>query len=135
MFQAAKWLANLDISRAAIGNISLGRKDRRICNYLLPKKGYKIEKFPEDTCRIPDLIALYYRDALPFEIILLDKTASTNNYAKSLVLGGKKNNFLVVAEEQTGGRGRFDRKWVSAGGKDLTFSFSLSLGRPALGIL
>lgn len=40
---------------------------------------------------------------------------------------------LVVADEQTGGRGRLGRTWVSAPGKDLTFSVLLPpCGTPAL---
>ncbi len=36
---------------------------------------------------------------------------------------------VVLAEKQTGGRGRFSRKWDSVPGKDLTFSIFLPLSR------
>lgn len=35
------------------------------------------------------------------------------------------NGFVLAAREQTAGRGRFDRTWVSRPGRDLTFSFLL----------
>jgi BirA family biotin operon repressor/biotin-[acetyl-CoA-carboxylase] ligase len=47
-----------------------------------------------------------------------DEIDSTNNYAKSL----KEDNVLVIAEYQSGGKGRFERKWNSQKGKNLTFS-------------
>ena len=47
-----------------------------------------------------------------------DEIESTNNYAKSL----NEDNALVIAEYQTGGKGRFERKWNSQKGKNLTFS-------------
>ena len=37
---------------------------------------------------------------------------------------------LLVAEHQTGGRGRMGRQWASAAGASLTFSLSLPLHRP-----
>ena len=51
-------------------------------------------------------------------VLELESVDSTNTYAK--------NNFdelpdgtLVVAEEQTAGRGRLERKWISPAGKNI----------------
>ncbi len=49
------------------------------------------------------------------EIYRLGKTTSTNEVAKTLAQD-KKEDFAVVAEEQTEGRGRKDRSWVSPPG-------------------
>ncbi|WP_423792295.1 biotin--[acetyl-CoA-carboxylase] ligase [Methanocaldococcus indicus] len=46
------------------------------------------------------------------EIIVLKEIDSTNNYAKKLI-DKNKNNFVVLANKQTNGRGRLDRKWIS----------------------
>jgi len=52
--------------------------------------------------------------------IFLEKVDSTNKYAKQLqkVVPGT----LVLAEEQTSGRGQHNKPWVTKGGKNLTFS-------------
>lgn len=120
----------LEISRAAIWKHISNARASGFKIVSSPKRGYRIEKFPLEVI-VPELVALYYGGMPPFEIIRLEKTVSTNNYAKEIILDGKKNNFLVVSEEQTGGRGRFDRKWASVPRKDLTFTLSLSIDRPA----
>jgi len=56
-------------------------------------------------------------------IYKISATSSTNSYLKSLL---KKNNtqdeLVVVAEEQTSGRGQMGTNWCSQKGKSLTFS-------------
>ncbi|MDY3845430.1 MAG: biotin--[acetyl-CoA-carboxylase] ligase [Eubacteriales bacterium] len=47
------------------------------------------------------------------DIILLETVDSTNNYAKKLLTDGKTNSFLVVANAQTGGRGRHGKSFFS----------------------
>ncbi|MDX9974737.1 MAG: biotin--[acetyl-CoA-carboxylase] ligase [FCB group bacterium] len=54
-------------------------------------------------------------------IFVLDEVDSTNNYA--LRLGGEGT--VIVADRQTGGRGRQGRVWHSAGGMGLWFSIAL----------
>lgn len=44
---------------------------------------------------------------------------STNNYAKKL---NREDNVLVIAEYQSSGKGRFERKWESEPGMNLTFT-------------
>ncbi len=57
-------------------------------------------------------------------IILLNTVDSTNSYLKSLATEVKEGT-VVLAEEQTAGRGRFTRPWVSQRYKNLTFSILL----------
>ena len=56
-------------------------------------------------------------------------TESTNGSALRLADGGEPEWTLVLADHQTSGRGRLGRRWVSAPGTSLLFSFVL---RPAL---
>ena len=56
-------------------------------------------------------------------------TESTNGSALRLADGGEPEWTLVLADHQTSGRGRLGRRWVSAPGTSLLFSFIL---RPAL---
>jgi BirA family biotin operon repressor/biotin-[acetyl-CoA-carboxylase] ligase len=50
---------------------------------------------------------------------------STMDEARRLAYEGAAEGLVVVTEEQTRGRGRFDRDWVSTPGLDLTFSVVL----------
>ena len=63
---------------------------------------------------------------LPFEYRA--RCASTNATLRQIAESGRSGTTLVT-DEQTGGRGRLGRTWVSAPGLDLTFSV---LVRPAL---
>jgi len=54
---------------------------------------------------------------------------STNTHAKELARKGAPHGTLVLAEEQTAGKGRLDRKWLSPGHENLLFTILL---RPAL---
>ena len=50
---------------------------------------------------------------------------STNIFAKSLSKKDGPHGTLIISEEQTSGRGRLQRKWVGAKGKNLTFTLVL----------
>lgn len=58
-------------------------------------------------------------------IIVLDSTDSTNNYLKKLARSSAENGTVVVAREQTSGKGRLGRVWCSEKDKNLTFSILL----------
>ncbi len=56
-------------------------------------------------------------------IIKLDAIESTNSFLKDLSVSSKINDFtVVVAKEQTLGRGQMNTKWISEAGKNLIFS-------------
>ncbi len=55
--------------------------------------------------------------------ILLGSVESTNLEAERLLREGAPEGTCVVAEEQTAGRGRLDRTWVSPAGAGLWLSF------------
>lgn len=58
-------------------------------------------------------------------VIILDTVDSTNTYLKSLARQGTHEGTMVIAEEQTAGRGRLGRTWDSQKSKNLTFSLLL----------
>jgi BirA family transcriptional regulator, biotin operon repressor / biotin---[acetyl-CoA-carboxylase] ligase len=58
-------------------------------------------------------------------LILHQKINSTNVVAKELAMKGAPEGTIVIAEEQTAGKGRLDRKWVSPGRENLLFTILL----------
>jgi BirA family transcriptional regulator, biotin operon repressor / biotin---[acetyl-CoA-carboxylase] ligase len=59
------------------------------------------------------------------DIRYFDSIGSTNSEALAWATGGAKDLSLVIADEQTAGRGRLDRKWFTPKGTALAFSLLL----------
>ncbi len=55
----------------------------------------------------------------------LDRVDSTNTRVRQLGVEGAADGTVVIAEEQTGGRGRLGRSWVSPRGRNLYLSVLL----------
>ena len=56
------------------------------------------------------------------EIVCLGATDSTNSRAMELASAGAPHGTIVVADEQTGGRGRRGRRWISPPGRNVYVS-------------
>jgi len=65
------------------------------------------------------------------QVAYYQTTASTNAVAKALAAQGAVEGTLVIADEQTAGRGRLDRRWLAPPGTSLLFSL---LFRPQLAV-
>ena len=59
------------------------------------------------------------------EIRYFDSVGSTNNEALAWATSGARDLSLVIADEQTAGRGRLDRKWITPKGTALALSLIL----------
>src|SRR5215216_3673371 len=59
------------------------------------------------------------------DVRYFDSIGSTNNEALAWATRGAKDLSLVIADEQTAGRGRLDRKWFTPKGTALAFSLIL----------
>ncbi|RPJ19271.1 MAG: biotin--[acetyl-CoA-carboxylase] ligase [Chloroflexi bacterium] len=59
------------------------------------------------------------------DVRYFDSIGSTNSEALAWSAGGAKDLSLVIADEQTAGRGRLDRKWFTPRGTALAFSLIL----------
>ena len=83
----------------------------------LPGKGYRLEREIDllDASRLQELAGS------ECNLLLLDSIDSTNEHAKRLVREGSIVQ-LVVAEEQTSGKGRRGRAWQSPYGSNLYLS-------------
>ncbi|MCC7158806.1 MAG: biotin--[acetyl-CoA-carboxylase] ligase [Ignavibacteria bacterium] len=61
------------------------------------------------------------------EIFFFDETISTNIAANEISNSG---NAIVISDYQSSGKGRFDRKWESEKGENLTFTLKLKIDIP-----
>ena len=90
--------------------------------------GYFLEKVPDILT--PDLLKKRLKGSLFGKRVLhFFKTDSTNRVAMELGFAGEPEGTVVMAEEQTAGRGRAGRAWHSEKGTGLYFSILL---RPRL---
>ena len=90
------------------------------------KCGYRLEGIPD--LLLPEIV----QENLQSEVIGVGKKFfykasldSTNSFAKKLAFEGAEDGTVVVAEEQTGGKGRLERKFFSPFGKGIWFSVIL----------
>ncbi len=86
----------------------------------LRKNGYFIEGITNKgylITQLPSSLDEYYIKAISTdfwkEIIFLDSTVSTNTLLKRLADNGQQNGTVMIAKEQTGGKGRLGRHWHS----------------------
>ena len=93
-----------------------------------PSSGYQLQKLPDILA--PSLIRHELGDnEIGRKIIHYFRVDSTNGVALKLVGEGAPHGTVVVAEEQTAGRGRFGRTWYSEKSSGIYVSVIL---RPAL---
>lgn len=120
---------SLGISRAAVW---ARIEDLRALGYEIeasPHAGYQLLSAP-DALHADDLSwRLAAVRKIGRQIRVFEQTTSTNDVVEKLARDGVQEGAVVFAEEQTQGRGRLGRKWISPARKGLWFSVLL---RPAL---
>lgn len=114
----------LGISRAAVWKLVARTRDRYgIAIEALPGKGYRLPRPLEllDPGRINRGLA---SDALPASAVLhlYDQIPSTNAWLMQRIGEGLPSGSICLAEQQTAGRGRHGRTWVSPFGHNLYLS-------------
>lgn len=109
----------LGIGRAAIWKIISQLREKGLQIESVKGQGYKlldnVEMLDENTIKA-DL-----KDNSFDEIITLNQTASTNSYLSSQFTDSTKN-LACIAENQTGGRGRNNRSWISPFARSIAMS-------------
>jgi BirA family biotin operon repressor/biotin-[acetyl-CoA-carboxylase] ligase len=126
-----KWVSGEELSRE-IG-VSRAAVSKQIG--ILKGEGYGIESVSRKGYRLirrsGQLTASEIRNGLRTSVIgqreirYFQSTDSTNQEAKRLALDGAAEGTLVVAETQTGGKGRKGRPWMSPPGKGIYVSVVL----------
>lgn len=86
-------------------------------------KGYILKDTGDIITR--EIIKSYLDNTDSREIIVLDETDSTNNYAKDLARKGAENGTAVIADCQTAGKGRMGRSFCSPHGTSIYLSIIL----------
>ena len=91
----------------------------------------------EDLDRPPLRVAPLTRALAPdgWQVEVLAETSSTNAVVAERARAGAGHGLVVVAEQQSAGRGRLDRSWVSPPRAGLTFSVLVRPSRPVGGWL
>ncbi len=105
----------LNISRTAVWKYIKEIRGEGYVIEAFPRKGYRMKKKPD--LLLPREIKRHLNTLrLGKSIEYLARVDSTNRRAKEMGLQGALEGTLVVAEEQTRGRGRLDRQWFSPRG-------------------
>ena len=105
----------LGVSRTAIWKHIQTLKNNGYEIESIPKKGYILHKAP-DLLNPEEIVACLQTKWLGHHIHYMTAAVSTNEIAKSLADKGCPDGLVVVAEEQSGGKGRLSRGWFSPKG-------------------
>lgn len=114
----------LGVSRTAIWKHITKLKEMGYEIDSISKKGYKLVESPD---------LLTYEEIKPYlstkligrKVLHFDTIASTNSKAKEIADLSENNGAVIISEEQTNGRGRLGRTWVSPKYKGLWMSIIL----------
>lgn len=114
----------LGISRAAVWKHIKGIKEEGYKIESVSKKGYKLDYSP-DLLTYSEIKDFLETKSLGRNFIHYDTIDSTNLMAKKLAREGAVHGTVVLAEEQTSGRGRLGRTWISPKGTGIWVSIIL----------
>lgn len=117
----------LGISRAALWKKILALRNKGYVIEALPSKGYCLKSAPDLA---QDYLLMQVKSDLWKDIIVHDSVESTNDLAMSLAT--KKEiapGTVLVADQQTRGKGRLGRTWESPAGSNIYMSLII---RPQL---
>ena len=109
------------ISRTAVWKHIRVLKQRGYVIESYTKKGYCLKEAPE-LIRPEQILDELHTQIIGKKIMYYERVDSTNTIAKKLAGQGAADGTVVVAEEQTGGRGRLDRSFMSPFAQGLWFS-------------
>lgn len=114
--------SRLGISRAAVWKHVKALQEEGCLIEAVPRRGYRLRA---NGVRFAEVEPHLKTEWLGREFQYLPEVDSTNLYAKKWAMQGAANGAVVVADMQTGGRGRLGRAWCSPSGTGLWMSLVL----------
>ncbi|BBF44315.1 biotin--protein ligase [Lachnospiraceae bacterium KM106-2] len=114
----------LNVSRTAVWKVMNQLKEEGYEIEAISNKGYKIKKSP-DSITDYELLSQINTKYIAKQIEYYEEIDSTNIRCKILAEEGAQDGILVVADQQTAGRGRRGRAWKSPKGSSIAMSLML----------
>ncbi len=114
----------LGVSRAAVWKAVEGLRRAGYEIVSAPNRGYRLSAAPDDL-RSGELSAALSGHLVGREVVCLDCVDSTNSEVKRRAAGGAAEGLVILADEQTAGRGRRGNTFQSLRGKGLFCSVLL----------
>ncbi len=105
----------LGVSRAAVWKAVAALREEGYRISSAPNRGYRLERSP-DRVSPGELQGALAGRVLGRELLCLDTVDSTNSEAKRRAMEGAPEGLVVIAREQTGGRGRRGNVFLSPPG-------------------
>ncbi len=118
----------LGVSRAAVNTAVKSLREDGFDIVSSTNKGYLLKNRPDILAW--GTVAAVLPDSRSTDIHVFDSVDSTNNVLKDLASKGAPSGTVVIADQQTGGKGRRGRSFASPSGAGIYFSYLL---RPEAG--
>ncbi|MBD3296515.1 MAG: biotin--[acetyl-CoA-carboxylase] ligase [Candidatus Omnitrophica bacterium] len=117
--------AELGFSRASVWKYIQKLREDGYGIEAVPHHGYRLRSVPDKLLGYEVAGRLSTRTLGKKDIHFFDEIDSTNSKACELAEAGAEEGTVVIAEKQTGGRGRMGRKWASPAGQGVYMSVIL----------
>lgn len=119
---------SLGVSRTAVWKLMEGLRAAGYRLEAVPRQGYRLVGSP-DAVTPQEVMPGLRTASFGRKIEYRESVSSTNDLAKQMARAGAPEGLLVIADEQTAGKGRLGRSWTTPPGSALAMSLVL---RPAL---
>lgn len=114
----------LCVSRTAVWKHVKNLRAKGYCIESVPSRGYRFHSFPDVLCEA-DLSYGLRPKRIGRKIVCVEETDSTNQLAFRAAEEGAEDGTVVLADFQTGGKGRLGRRWESPPGVNVYCSVIL----------
>lgn len=111
----------LGVSRAAVNTAVKTLREEGYGIDSSTKKGYLLISSPDILSK--GSVSVYLPDNRSGDLLVFDSVDSTNNVLKDLASKGAVSGTVVIADQQTGGKGRRGRSFASPSGAGIYLSY------------